>query len=148
MLIGSWLAGTHPLCQLIRDRGDWNKLLSYTFWAGRGVKVTVTVRTLEVHGASSLLLQRFSLKPCPHCCVPTTQPRPAVISEGWTWLHNRRYTSYFVLTSSFISCWFLSVPIYLCMPCWAGTFTFHPRENFEKFWKKKPTTACLAGLAL
>lgn len=147
MLIGNWLAGTHPPCQLIRDRRDWNKLLSYTFWAGRGVKVAVTVRNLEVHSASSLLLQRFSLKPCPHCCVPTTQPRPAVISEGWTWLHNQCYTSYFVLTSSFISCWFLSVPIYLCMSCWAGMsyLQFPPKRKFWEILKKNNNNNSLSS---
>lgn len=71
ILIGNWLAGNHPPCQLIRGRGEL-KLTSLQHLVGRQWgKVTSTLRDLEVRGAFSLLPQQ-SLLPFSTPSLPCT----------------------------------------------------------------------------
>lgn len=68
ILIGNWLAGNRPPCQLIRGRGEL-KLTALQHLVGRQWgKVTSTFRELEVRGAFSPLPQQnllpFSTPSC------------------------------------------------------------------------------------
>lgn len=53
ILIGNWLAGNHPPCQLIRGRGELKLTAHQHLAGGQWGKVTSTFRDLEVCSAFS-----------------------------------------------------------------------------------------------